>query len=176
VGSVAVDEALAPPPDAAAVFVSEAAAFVATFTISAIGGALAAAAIALALVHVTIWLAAEHVQPVPLAALKVSPAGSVSVTAIVPALGAPPVLLTTSAYDPVWPATNEPACDFASASTGLPESVVGSTAIGVLTAPPPLTVTEFVTAPAGPTALTVSAMVLAFAPAAILVALVHVTV
>jgi hypothetical protein len=176
VGSVAVGVLAAPPPDAFAEFVTEAAAPAATCTERAIGLPLPPTAIAAALVQVTTAPAAPHVQPVPLAALKLKPAGSVSVTVIEPDVAAFPELLTTSAYDPVCPATNEPVCVFASARAGPPASVVGSVAAGVFEAPPPLTVTELVTEPGAPVTLTVSAMGLPFAVAAMGVVLVHVAV
>jgi len=79
-------------------------------------------------------------------------------------------------YVPVAPVTNDPACDFAIASIGLPVSVVGSVAVGVLVAPPPLAVTELVTEPGAPAALTVNVMGLPAAPAAMGAVLVQVAV
>jgi hypothetical protein len=176
VGSVAAGVFAAPPPDAFAVFVTLAGALAATCTVSVIALPEAAAAIAVALVHVTTPPAALHVHPVPLAALKVKPVGSVSVTVSVPDVARFPELLTTSAYVPVCPATNEPVWDFASASTGAPESVVGSVAVGAFEAPPPLTVTELVREPAAPATFTMSVMGLPLPEAAMLVTLVHVAV
>jgi hypothetical protein len=174
VGSVAVGEFAAPPPLAVAEFVTVAGAFVATLAVSVIGFPAAPAAMTVALVQVTVCPAALQVHPVPLAALNVRPVGSVSVTVIVPEVATLPVLLTAIEYVPVAPVTKDPVCDFAIASTGLPASVVGSVAVGVFVAPPPLAVTEFVTDPGAPTAFTVSVMGLPLAPAAIAVVLVHV--
>jgi hypothetical protein len=138
VGFVAVGVLPAPPPEAVAEFVTVAGAFAATLTVSAIGFAPAATATTALVVQVTTAPAFVHVQPVPDAALKVRPVGSVSVTVIVPAVARLPVLLTESVYVPVEPAVKLPLCDFASASTGAPAIVVGSVAVGVLAAPPPL--------------------------------------
>jgi hypothetical protein len=174
VGSVAVGKFVAPPPLAVAEFVTVAVAIAATFTISAIGVPAAPAAIAVALVHVTVCPAALHVHPVPFAALNVSPAGSVSVTVTVPDVATFPELPIAIVYVPLWPAPNDPMCDLAIASTGVPASVVGSVAVGMLVAPPPLAVTELVTDPGAPAVLTVNAMGLPVAPAAMVVVLVHV--
>jgi hypothetical protein len=95
---------------------------------------------------------------------------------IVPEVTTLPELLTAMVYAPVAPVTKDPECDFAMASVGLPASVVGSVAVGESVAPPPLAVTEFVTDPGAPTTLTVSVIVLPFAPAAIAVVLVQVAV
>jgi len=176
VGSVAVGVFEAPPPLTVTEFVTVAGAFAATFAVSVIGSPPAPAAMTAALVHVTVGPAALHVQPVPEAALNVKPVGSVSVTVIVPDVATLPLLLTTIVYVPVAPVTSEPVCDFAIARAGLPASVVGSVAVGVLMAPPPLTVTELVTEPGAPTALTVKVIGAPFAPAAMAVVLVHVAV
>jgi hypothetical protein len=176
VGSVAVGVFDAPPPVAVAEFVTVAGAFAATLTVSVIGVPAAAAAMTAALVQVTVCTTALHVQPVPVAALNVSPVGSVSVTVMVPDVATFPVLLTAIVYVPVAPVTKDPACDFVIASTGLPASVVGSVAVGVFVAPPPLAVTELVTDPGAPVALTVNVMGLPAAPAAMEVVLVQVTV
>jgi hypothetical protein len=69
VGSLAVGAFVAPPPVTLAVFVSVAGALAATLTVSAIGLPAPPAAIVAGVVHVTVAPAAEHVQPVPLAAL-----------------------------------------------------------------------------------------------------------
>ena len=45
-------------------------------------------------VQVTLWPPAVHDQPVPVAAVDVSPAGRLSVTEIGPLVGEAPVLLT----------------------------------------------------------------------------------
>jgi hypothetical protein len=174
VGSVAVGEFAAPPPLAVAEFVTEAGALPATLTVSEIEEPPPAAAMTVVLVQVTVCPASLHVQAVPLAVLNVRPVGSVSVTVMVPAVATFPLLLTAIEYVPVAPVTKDPVCDFAIASTGLPASVVGSVAVGVFVAPPPLAVTEFVTDPGAPTALTVRVIGLPFAPAAMAVALVHV--
>ncbi len=174
VGSVAVGEFAAPPPLVVAEFVTEAGALAATLTVSVIGFPAAPTAMTVVLVQVTDCPASLHVQPVPVAALNVKPAGSVSVTVTVPVVATFPVLLTAIVYVPVAPVTNDPVCDFAIASVGLPASVVGSVAVGVFVAPPPLTVTELVTEPGEPTALTANVIGLPFVPAAMAVVLVHV--
>ncbi len=176
VGSVAVGVAVSPPPLAVAELVTVAGAFAATLTVSIIGALDAPAAMTAALVHVTVCPAALHVQPVPVAALNVSPVGSVSVTVIVPDVATFPELLTAIVYVPVAPVTKEPVCDFVIASIGLPARVVGSVAVGVFEAPPPVAVTEFVTEPGAPTALTVKVMGFPAAPAAMAVVLVQVAV
>ncbi len=76
--------------------------------------------------------------------MNVKPAGSVSVTVIVPVVAAVPVLLTTIAYAPVAPTVKLPVCDFATASTGV-STVVGSLAVGEFVAPPPLAVAVLIT-------------------------------
>jgi hypothetical protein len=175
VGSVAVGGVLgSPPPLAVAEFVTEAGAFAATLTVSVMGLPAASTAMTVVLVQVTVCPASLQVQPVPPAALNVRPAGSVSVTVMVPAVATFPELLTAIVYVPVAPVTKDPVCDFAIASVGLPASVVGSVAIGEFVAPPPLADTEFVTEPGAPTALTVNVMGLPAAPAAIAVVLVQV--
>jgi len=174
VGSVAVGVAVSPPPLAVAELVTVAGASAATLTVSVMIVPAAAAAMTDALVHVTVCPAALQVQPVPVAALKVRPVGSVSVTVMVPEVATFPVLLTVIAYVPVAPVTKDPVCDFAIASAGLPPSVVESVAVGVFVAPPPLADTELVTDPGAPTALTVNVMGEPFAPAAIAVVLVQV--
>jgi hypothetical protein len=174
VGSDAVGVFAAAPPLAVAEFVTEAGALAATFTISAIGFPVAPAAIAVALVHVTVCPAALHVQPVPVAALNVKPAGNVSVTVTVPDVATFPELLTEIEYVPVVPFAKDPLCDLARASVEVPARVVGSVAVGELIAPPPLAVAEFVTDPGAPATLTVNVMALPAAPAAMPVVLVHV--
>jgi hypothetical protein len=174
VGSFATGAFVAPPPLAVTEFVTVPGG-PATFTVSAIGFPAAPAAILVALVHVTVWPAAPHVQPVPVAEANVSPAGSVSTAVIVPNVAAPPVLLTAIVYVPCAPIAKIPVCVFDTASTGR-TIVVGSLAVGELTAPAPLAVAEFVSvAGAVAATLTVSEIGLAEAPAAMLVALVQVT-
>ncbi len=174
VGSVAVGVAVSPPPLAVAELVTVAGAFAATFTVRVIGEPAAPAAMSVVLVQVTVCPAALHVQPAPVAALNVKPVGRVSVTVTVPEVATFPALVTAIVYVPVCPAVNGPTCDFAIASDALPASVVGSVAVGVLIAPPPLAVTEFVIDPGEPTALTVKVMGLPAAPAAMAVVLVQV--
>jgi hypothetical protein len=165
----------APPPEAVAEFVSEPG-DPPTLTVSVIGFPAAAAAMLVVLVHVALWPEPLQIQPVPLAALNVKPAGSVSVTVIVPEVAAVPVLLTAIAYVPVAPIVNVPVCVFAIASVGL-STVVGSVAVGVLAAPPPLTLAEFVTdAAAAAATFTVRVIALPLAAAAIAVVLVQLAV
>jgi hypothetical protein len=174
VGSVAVGVLVAPPPEAAALFVNVAGAFAATLTVRAIDEPPAPAAMTAALVQVTTAPASTHAQPVPDAALNVSPVGRSSLTVSVPDVATLPGLLTASVYVPVEPAVKLPLCDFAIARTGAPFTVVGSTATGVLPAPPPDAVTEFVSDPGGPATLTVNAIEAPAAPAAMAVVLVQV--
>jgi hypothetical protein len=101
VGSLAAGEFVAPPPLAVAVLVTCGTAAGSTFTASVIGLPAAPAAMTAVLVQVTIWPDALQVQPVPLAALKVKPVGSVSLTVIVPDVATLPVLLTAIEYVPV---------------------------------------------------------------------------
>jgi len=176
VGSAAVGVFEAPPPLAVTELVTVAGAFAATFTVSVIGAPAAAAAMTAVLVQVTVCPAALQVQPVPLAALKVKPVGSVSVTVMVPEVATLPLLLTATVYVPVAPVTKDPVCDLAIASVALPASVVGSVAVGVLMAPPPLAVTELVTEPGAPRALTVKVIGAPFAPAAMAMVLMQVAV
>jgi hypothetical protein len=176
VGSLAVGEFVAPPPDALAPFVSGDVAFAATLTVRVIGFPLAVTAIAVVLVQVAVCPLPAHVQPVPLAVLYVRPVGSVSVTVIVPEVATLPEFPTSSVYVPVCPAPRFPVCDFASVRTELPLMLVGSVATGVLLAPPPDALAEFVTWPDGPTTLTASVIELPVLPAAIAVELVQVAV
>jgi hypothetical protein len=174
VGSLAVGALLAPPPDALALFVRGDVAFAATLTVTVMAVPLALAAIADVLVQVAVWPLPLHVQPVPLAALYVKPAGSVSVTVIVPEVGPVPVLLTAMVYVPVWPATKFPVCDLAIASAG-PTIVVGSVAVGALLAPPPDALALFVSGEVAFAAtLTVRLIGFPLALAAIADVLVHV--
>ena len=54
--------------------------------------------------QVTVWLAMEQLQPVPDAAVGVSPVGRVSVTVtVVPSVAVPPPLVTARAKLPVPP-------------------------------------------------------------------------
>ena len=63
--------------------------------------------------------ASEQVQPVPTRPVAVRPTGSESLTVTVPLVAAPPPLRALSKYvAPVWPCTNEPACDFVSVRSG----------------------------------------------------------
>jgi len=93
VGSVATGVFVAPPPLALAEFVTEPGAPVA-LTVNVMALPVPAKAMLAVLVHVAVWPEPPHVQPVPLAALKVNPAGSVSVTVVVPDVASVPVLLT----------------------------------------------------------------------------------
>src|SRR6478735_4346290 len=92
VGSVAVlllvDES--PPPDTVAVLVSEGPAFAATFTVTLMGSYVPLAARASARVQLTV--ASVQTQFVPVIAVAVKPAGSVSTTVTAPLVGAAPTL------------------------------------------------------------------------------------
>jgi hypothetical protein len=117
-----------------------------------------------------------HVQPVPVAALKVNPAGNVSVTVIVPEVADVPVLLTAIVYVPVVPIVKLPACVLAIAKTGC-VTVVGSVAVAAVPAPPPEAVALLVTCgTAAASALTVSEIGAPFAATAMAAALVQVTI
>jgi hypothetical protein len=84
---------VSPPPDTVTVLVTLAGALLATLTASVIAGKLPAAT-TVELVQVTVWLAIPQLQPVPVALVGVSPAGTVSVTVAVPLVGPFPMLLT----------------------------------------------------------------------------------
>jgi hypothetical protein len=95
--SVAVSFAVtnSPPPETSARFMTVAGALNVTFTVRVMGGyELPAASASL---RVQVSEITEHVQPVPLIAVAVSPLGRVSVTVIVPVVGALPALVTVSA-------------------------------------------------------------------------------
>src|SRR5438067_7091539 len=85
---------ISPPPETDAVFVRELAAACPTLTVIEIGGNDPPAATTLVLVQVTVWAVIPQDQPVPEAAVGVSPAGSVSVMVVVPLVALPPTLLT----------------------------------------------------------------------------------
>src|ERR1700694_2427591 len=99
VRSVAVSFAVltSPPPDTVAVLVTELAADCRTLTVIEITGNDPLLATTAVLVQVTVCATIAQVQPVPDAAVGVSPAGSVSVTVLVPLVAVPPILLTVSA-------------------------------------------------------------------------------
>ena len=96
--------------------------------------------------HVTVWLLTLHVHPVPLAAVGVSPVGSVSVTVtVVPFVAPSPLLVTVSVNVPVLPRVN--------VALLAVFAIVRSTGAAVLTvtdpdadelSPPPATLAVFV--------------------------------
>ena len=98
--------------------------------------------------HVTVWLLMLHVHPVPLAAVGVSPVGSVSVTVtVVPSVAPSPLLVTVSVKVPVLPRVSVAALAvFAIVSDG----VLGATVLTVTEpeadelSPPPTTLAVFV--------------------------------
>jgi hypothetical protein len=98
VGSLAVSFAVltSPPPETVAVLVTELPADCLTVTVIVMTGNDPLLATTAVLVQVTVCPAMEQVQPVPDAVTGVSPAGSVSVTVVVPLVAAPPMLLTVS--------------------------------------------------------------------------------
>jgi hypothetical protein len=104
VGSVAVAEALAPPPENVAEFVTLGTAAGCGVTVTVIGLPLAPAAIARDDVQVTTCPALPQDHPPPVAPTYVSPAGNVSTTVIVPLVVAVPVLLVASVYVACKPA------------------------------------------------------------------------
>ena len=83
-----------PPPETVAVLVTELAPDCATFTVIEMTGNDPLLATTAVLVQVTVCATIPQVQPVPDAAVGVSPAGSVSVTVLVPLVAVPPTLLT----------------------------------------------------------------------------------
>jgi hypothetical protein len=177
VGSMAVGEFEAPPPLAVAEFVTEPGSVpMGMVTPRVMLGNEDEPAIVAVDVHVTTCAASLQLQPLPEADAYVSPAGNVSTIVVVPEVAALPLLLTAIVYEPLPPIVKLPVCDLTIASTGAPVSVVGSVAVGVLLAPPPDAVAEFVTLPGGPTALTVSEIELPAAAAAMTVVLVQVTI
>ncbi len=176
VESVFVDVEPAPPPDAVALFVTVAAGPT-TLTTSEIEGDVAVVAIGVVVVHVTIWPAALHVQPVPVAETKVKPVGNVSVSVRVPVVAEVPLFVTLSVYVPVAPITKLPVCEPFAVSAGAPLTVVGSVAVGEFEAPPPAAFTVLVTlGTAAARTLTLSVIVFPSEPAAIAVVDVQVTV
>src|ERR1022692_3564945 len=94
VGSVAelLAAFVSPPPDTAAVFVTEAGAFPATFTVSVMAGKLVPDPSAS--LRVQVRVPNTHVQPVPARAVAVSPDGKVSVMLTSPLDELAPTLLT----------------------------------------------------------------------------------
>ena len=82
-----------PPPVTVTAFVTDDGAFAARFTVIAMGGAEAPAAMAALVVHVTTCAAPLQPQFEPVALTNVRFGSSVSVTVIMPELGAFPVLL-----------------------------------------------------------------------------------
>src|SRR5205823_12912580 len=96
VRSVAVSFAVftSPPPETVAVLVTAFAADWPTFTVIEIAGNDPLLATTALLVQVTVCATIAHVQPAPDAAVGVSPAGSVSVTVVVPLVAVPPTLVT----------------------------------------------------------------------------------
>ena len=98
VRSVAVSFAVftSPPPETVAMLVTALAADCETFTVIEIAGNDPLLATTSVLVQVTVCATIAHVQPVPEAATGVRPAGSVSVTVVVPLVSVPPMLLTVN--------------------------------------------------------------------------------
>src|SRR5713101_5653584 len=91
VGEVAVR--VAPPPDTLAVFDTLGTATTPTLAVNVIV-LLAVGAMEPAFVQVTAWPKAEQLQPVPEPTMNVRPAGSVSVTVIVPLVEPVPTFFT----------------------------------------------------------------------------------
>jgi hypothetical protein len=77
----------------------------ATLTVIEITGNDPLLATTAVLVQVTVCATIAQVQPVPDAAVGVSPAGSVSVTVLVPLVAVPPTLVTVRLYVSVLPRT-----------------------------------------------------------------------
>jgi hypothetical protein len=96
-----------------ALLVGVPAAAAATFTIKLNALVPLLGAIAAELVQVTVAAATHDQAPVLELLLNVIPAGSVSVTVVVPVVAAPPVLVTVIVYVPVWPTTKLLTWDFA---------------------------------------------------------------
>src|SRR5215471_21064448 len=100
--AVLFSEFTSPPPDIVAVFVTNGEALLATFTVSVIAGYDALEASTSLRVQVTVEPGLGQLQPVPVTALKVSPAGSVSLTVtVVPSVDERPTFFTVRAYVPV---------------------------------------------------------------------------
>ena len=92
-------------------------------------------------VQVAVWLAIEQLQPVPDAAVGVSPVGTVSVTVtVVPSVAVPPPLVTASAKLPVPPRIIVAALAVLATvrSTGAAVAIVTSP-VAAEPSPPPLT-------------------------------------
>jgi hypothetical protein len=130
------------PPLTVAVLVTLPAAFAATVTVTITAGYDALAANAVDVVHVRV--ASVQVQPEPLIAVAVKPAGNASTTVTVPAVGALPTLETVNVYvAPTWPSAKLPTCvDVTVTSGARGVTVVTSVAVllAVFVSPPPLTV------------------------------------
>jgi hypothetical protein len=97
---------VSPPPPTEAVFEILAAAPLLTDTVMATTGKLAPAARTALPRQLTSWSLRLHVQPLPEAALGVSPAGSRSLKVMAPLVAAPPTLPAVSVYVPVPPCAN----------------------------------------------------------------------
>jgi hypothetical protein len=137
-----VEEAFAEPvTDAVAVFMMVPGAASATATVKVMFPAAPAAAIGPGLVQVTTCTIAAHVQFVPVPETNVVPAGSVSVTVIVPVVAAAPVLPTAIVKTPFCPSVKFPTCDFVMLSAGS-EIVVLSVVLAAGEFPP-VTLTAF---------------------------------
>ena len=174
--SEAVAVLVAPPPVTVATLVTLGTAATPTPTIKVMGLPFApTAAIGVTDVQVTFCPTAAHVQPTPVPDTNVKPAGSGSVTVTVPAVAAVPLLAGVMVYVPLRPTMKSPTCDFASARFASPRIVVGSLAVAVLGARPPLALALLMTVPMADAATaTLSVIGLPVAPAAIGVLDVHV--
>src|SRR5450631_4480295 len=84
---------VSPPPETVAMLVSEAGAFGATFTVTAMGKVWLPTGNDPTLVQVSV--ATVQIQLAPVIAVAVIPTGNVSVTVMVPLVGPPPVFFTT---------------------------------------------------------------------------------
>ena len=94
-----------PPPETTTVFVADAGALFATFTLRLIGGYAPLALSESTLLQLTVCpLGGAQDHPEPEAEAGVSPAGAVSVTVTAPLVAPAPELVTTIEYvAPFWP-------------------------------------------------------------------------
>jgi len=97
------------PPEAWAVSLTDGRAAADGNTVKVIAGAEPPAAMTPPVVHVTVCRLAPHAHDVPDALTKLKPVFKVSVTVIVPAVAAAPLLPTTIVYAPCCPTVKFPA-------------------------------------------------------------------
>ena len=123
VGSEALSLAVfvSPPPETVAVLVTDEAALLATLTVIVMGGYVAPAA--KGSVRAQTNVLRVQVQPTPLIAVAVKPAGRASAAETEPEVAMPPAFPTDIRYiAPLWPRLNAPLCVFEIVRSG-PEAI-----------------------------------------------------